>query len=51
MKAVKLHFIKTSTIDKSVVKLLFMVMMMIISNIEKKPLCWPVMKFLSLIEI
>lgn len=37
MKAVKLHFIKTSTIDKSVVKLLFMVMMMIISNIEKKP--------------
>lgn len=36
MKAVKLHFIKTSTIDKSVVKLLFMVMMMIISNIEKK---------------
>lgn len=38
MEAVKLHFIKTSTIDRSVVKLLFTVMMMmIISNIEKKP--------------
>lgn len=50
MEAVKLHFIKTLTIDKSVVKLLFTVMM-IISNIEKKPLCRPVIKFLSLIEI
>lgn len=37
MEALKLQFIKTLTIDKSVVKLLFMVMMMIISNIEKKP--------------
>ena len=51
MEAVKLHFIKTLTIDKSVVKLLFTVMMMIISNLKKKPLCRPVIKFLSLIEI